>query len=652
MTSSEESRLVDVILGSRESLPAADAINAFLPSRLPPEVLAHVWEMTESDQKGYLSRDEVLRSLRLLGWAQRGFALEEGLADEPSPLVTLDGQESPPLPVPTFFIAPSLSPTNRAKYEALFHRTGPEDGLLDGRKIWATMLKSNLSLDKLTHIWDLVDAQRAAKLNCTEFCLIMYFIHGLLDGYIKALPSSIPPHLYQEAEQTFVEKIDFPVPSTPSTTLVHAFTTDFHFIRASVDLDSWTIPEVVKQHSDSYFTALDKDASNMLHGDEVVPFLVDSGLPPEELARIWDLCDTGYKGYLVPDEFARSVFLVYKELAGYQVPMVLPPIHSSVQCGLLPEPQPRSRRQTLSDVEKPLLNKRWSELPPLPQTPSPASAPSPDVSDELDELKLKLEHMSQLRMKEKSTLNDHIAELQQSQQELLTENSELRIGMRNASHSMRRSMTVHTDKSNSLAAENARLKQQLREADTARENLREMHTRAMVEVTQENQLLHAKAESLASAMTSTAEERDVQRLVIEEMTAEIDRLRMQVADLRDTATLLPSAGDDEDLQRQINEDIARENRKLRSQVGELAESLRSLQASYATMVSRDDFERERQEGRQRVAQAEGQRADLQRRMDAAIQDNHRLRASRTATEVRGTERDLPPPAYEAVAPGT
>lgn len=115
----------------------------------------------------------------------------------------------------------------------------------------------------------------------------MYFIHGLLDGYIKALPSTIPPHLYQEADETFVEKIEFPVPSTPSTTLVHAFTTDFHFIRASVDLDSWTIPEVVKQHSDSYFTALDKDANNMLPGDEVVPFLVDSGLPPEELARIW-----------------------------------------------------------------------------------------------------------------------------------------------------------------------------------------------------------------------------------------------------------------------------------------------------------------------------------------------------------------------------
>lgn len=147
MTLNEETRLVDVILGSRESLPAADAINAFLPSRLPPEVLAQIWEMTESGQKGYLSRDEVLRSVRLLGWAQRGFALDEELADRrafqhmlcswyllaiASPLVTLDGLEIPPLPGPAFSIVPPLSPANRAKYEALFDRTGPEEGRLDG----------------------------------------------------------------------------------------------------------------------------------------------------------------------------------------------------------------------------------------------------------------------------------------------------------------------------------------------------------------------------------------------------------------------------------------------------------------------------------------------------------------------------------------
>ncbi len=84
LSSPEETRLVDQILPSEgpDTLSADAAVEAFQPADLPPDVLARVWDLADEGQKAYLTRDEVAKAVRLIGWAQRGFPVEQDLIEQ------------------------------------------------------------------------------------------------------------------------------------------------------------------------------------------------------------------------------------------------------------------------------------------------------------------------------------------------------------------------------------------------------------------------------------------------------------------------------------------------------------------------------------------------------------------------------------------
>ncbi len=236
-----------------------------------------------------------------------------------------------------------------------------------GVNVWDVILKSRLPMDTLTKIWyvrgdtecmspfihyrnrDLVDVRRCGALNITEFNLVMYLIHGLLDSRFAVVPSSLPPHIREQAEpdrdnlspQSDAASVAAThpdaVPGKPS--LRDAFTRDFHYIRASVNLEAWHLPDVVREHSDFYFDELDQQRKEYIEGDQAVPFLLLSELPPTDLAHIWylvvclhdlvlmyrrNLIDSASKGQLTRGDFALVMFLVYKQLAGIDIPRTLP----------------------------------------------------------------------------------------------------------------------------------------------------------------------------------------------------------------------------------------------------------------------------------------------------------------------------------------
>lgn len=55
------------------------AVKVFSGSKLPPSVLAEVWNLADEDNKGVLTRKDVAVAIRLLGHAQRGETLSEAL---------------------------------------------------------------------------------------------------------------------------------------------------------------------------------------------------------------------------------------------------------------------------------------------------------------------------------------------------------------------------------------------------------------------------------------------------------------------------------------------------------------------------------------------------------------------------------------------
>ena len=76
--SPEETRLVELILAKdgHDTLSPDSAIEALQSSGLSPDVLATIWDLVDDGQKGFLSKDDLAKAIRVIGWAQRGFPVE------------------------------------------------------------------------------------------------------------------------------------------------------------------------------------------------------------------------------------------------------------------------------------------------------------------------------------------------------------------------------------------------------------------------------------------------------------------------------------------------------------------------------------------------------------------------------------------------
>jgi epidermal growth factor receptor substrate 15 len=68
--------------------------------------------------------------------------------------------------------------------------------------------------------------------------------------------------------------------------------------------------------SNIYFDSLDINRLGYITGDRAVPFMMESKLPGEILARIWDLADIRGEGKLNREEFAVAMRLIQDTLAG------------------------------------------------------------------------------------------------------------------------------------------------------------------------------------------------------------------------------------------------------------------------------------------------------------------------------------------------
>lgn len=173
--------------------------------------------------------------------------------------------------------------------------------------------------------------------------------------------------------------------------------------------------------------------------------------------------------------------------------------------------------------------------------------------------------------------------------------------------------------------------------------LKASHQSALEDLTHTNQLLHTEVDRLSNQLETANSEQTVQMMVNEELSDELDRLRVQIRELRESTTLLPQTGGDEELQAMINEDLAKENTTLRGQVQELGETLRQLQTANANSVSReqlDEVSRLNRRLTRRVRQSESQDEELRRELEGLRADNHRLSTMRVTEEA--------PPAYDDI----
>lgn len=395
------------------------AVKVFGGAKLPGPVLGEIWNIADEENNGWLSKMGTAKALRLIGHAQAGSKVTPALLAKASPLATIDGYSSiprhntgasiPKSPPPGF---PPLSPQDKIKFQNIFNRSGPTNGLLSGEKSRDIFLKSKLSNDQLLQIWNLADTQDRGALDVTDFTIAMYFIQGLMTQQVTFVPTTIPPGLYEQARG--------PSSNAPSSITTHMsgnsgslspLGSSFgrlqpHYTGQSQPLasdhtgissqprapnlparpspapprpisaaqgngnDAWDVSPMEKAEADAIFNGqLDTQNVGYIEGDIAVPFMLKSTLPGEVLAQIWDLADINSDGRLTRDGFAIACHLIRKKLAGQPLPASLPP-------SLIP---PSLRKQTSFFQPPPPQAEPPRDLLDFDDTP-PASAVSPQAT--------------------------------------------------------------------------------------------------------------------------------------------------------------------------------------------------------------------------------------------------------------------------------
>ncbi|KAJ7638504.1 hypothetical protein FB45DRAFT_1054785 [Roridomyces roridus] len=702
--SAEETALVDLIFAEGEPhrlgiLPGDVALGIFNKTNLRVEDLAEIWAFADSQSNGCLTPAETATALRLIGWAQVGVKPAAELLAKSGPLARIPG-----LPIPESPAIPPCTLEDKARFLRLFHANTPVDGLIPGGRAREFFAKSKLPADKLSRIWELSDTTHRNALDSTEFAIAMHLIQGIMNNRFTDLPAVLPEGLYEQAAaepppQTpltpnapELDGIHLAVPthsssrrrrsssassqqtapSSPddsrlsgqrSTSSASSQNTSLSSPDGTPIVRNLTFPPMSKSFADRQFDALDPLNNGFIHDNISLPFLLESKLPPDDLARIWSLADVNNDGKLTRDGFAIALYLIGEQRRGKYIPpspSLTIPSSPSVSSPLLPFPpsplQPASppppmvpprpgkgkehhyprEKNAFAEQSGDALFRRASVIyPSLSATPShhrfssvSAAKPLPDP------------YASDVAI---SRLTDQV----QVMQKLISE--------------LHQSHTIKTATITNLNQENVSLRVMVEDLqlELATNADRDHQTRAAVStvLVRENEGLRTSMQEMKETLhrlEASTSEVEMQRIQYEDLVRENERLTAQVQEMRESTTQLPWSDGDAELQDLINHDLAHENRRLRVEAQEAQETLVQLQEATAGYEEQQrlndeltrDNTRLQEEARTAQARFDTQRRELRQLSREIDRLKTQLRTHAAAGPSGAHDGDVPPPSYE------
>ncbi|TID20223.1 hypothetical protein E6O75_ATG07683 [Venturia nashicola] len=401
----EEERLFDILFKQADTkgdgiVTGEVAITLFFKTKLSENILGEIWAMADTENRGFLLKDEFSKAMRLIGHFQsrpgRPISLDLALQPCPPGFPKFEGVNMPPgqsfdesqaaaLPPPPAFPSspmqaqnsgvrvPPLTPDRVADYTRLFESGGvPKGGTLDGDKARDFFQRSGLPNNILAHVWNLADTEQRSALSLAEFIIAMHLLASYRIGALTALPQTLPAGLIEAASRRAAAP---PVASamprqfsgaggrTASPLARQAFGTP-----PVAPPSDWLVGPIEKNGFDQLFDKLDTHKNGYISGDQAVSFFSESGLPQDSLAAIWDLSTIRGLDQLNRDEFAVAMYLIRDQRgkATPDLPSVIPP-------NLIPP--------SMRGIPKPGMQPQATGFP-TPAAPAPAAKP-PSAAEDL-----------------------------------------------------------------------------------------------------------------------------------------------------------------------------------------------------------------------------------------------------------------------------
>uniref|UniRef100_A0A671YVX9 Epidermal growth factor receptor substrate 15-like 1 n=1 Tax=Sparus aurata TaxID=8175 RepID=A0A671YVX9_SPAAU len=332
-------------------ISAGDAAQFLKKSGLSDSTLGKIWDLADSERKGYLDKRGFFIALRLVASAQGGNDislnnLNRNLAapkfrDTSSPLLSAStsGPDS----------QWAIRPDEKGKFEAIFESLSPLNGLLPGDKVRPVLVNSKLPLDVLGKvIWDLSDVDKDGHLDKDEFIVAMHLVYRAMEK--EPVPATLPTSLIPPSKRKKFASglpgavavlpampglMGGPAPlkeslrSTPplgTAGLLSSSTVNLspkHSFKSTVN---WVVPVADRERYDDIFKKADTDNDGLVNGTEVIEIFMQSSLSQTMLAQIWGLADTKQTGKLTREQFSLAMYLIQqKTTKGVDPPSTLTP---------------------------------------------------------------------------------------------------------------------------------------------------------------------------------------------------------------------------------------------------------------------------------------------------------------------------------------
>merc|ERR1719516_188069 len=94
---------------------------------------------------------------------------------------------------------------------------------------------------------------------------------------------------------------------------------------SAVQAVPWVVNAGDRLRYEALFKQTDNDKDGFVSGVEIKNVFLQTGLPQNILAHIWNLCDMKQEGKLNPEQFALAMYLVQQKQAGKDPPAQLTP---------------------------------------------------------------------------------------------------------------------------------------------------------------------------------------------------------------------------------------------------------------------------------------------------------------------------------------
>merc|ERR1719361_3018768 len=283
-------------------------------------------DLSDQDGNGYLDRAGLFVACKLvsLSQANREIMVESILDECNAPY--FGDKTAPGAPVaaaPRGTPAPSINflvkPEEKRKYDTLFDQLRPQAGLLPGDKVRNVMMGSKLPVSMLGKIWDLSDQDKDGLLDRYEFTVAMHLVYRALQG--DMIPDQLPTELGKDKEpQPLSTNINMAELNVSYNGAIARPTS-----ASSVQAVPWVVNAGDRLRYKALFEQTDNDKDGFISGVEIKNVFLQTGLPQNILAHIWNLCDMRQEGKLNPEQFALAMYLVQQKQAGKDPPAQLTP---------------------------------------------------------------------------------------------------------------------------------------------------------------------------------------------------------------------------------------------------------------------------------------------------------------------------------------